>query len=225
MTDRREFGKMAVGGALGAFLAAARRGNAAVHQNAPGIKLCAQSGAAPSDEQLTFLKQIGAQYVSVGAPADMRTAEGFLQIKKRYADAGITVWNIGNTSVHNMPEVTLICPAAIRKSRSTNSTSATWGKPVSTTPPMPIWATAYGPAAAAWSAAPRRVSSTWRAPRSAVSGTARRGRSPSPTGASSPRTRSGPITLISSNRLRRWRKRPACASAFTRTIRRCLSSR
>src|SRR6476659_5075723 len=115
MTDRREFGKMALGGTLGALLAAARRGTAAVHQNAPGIKLCAQSGAAPSDEQLTFLKQIGAQYVSVGAPADMRTAEGFLQIKKRYADAGITVWNIGNTSVHNMPEVTLNLPGRDQK--------------------------------------------------------------------------------------------------------------
>jgi mannonate dehydratase len=115
MTDRREFGKMALGGTVGALLAAARRGTAAVHQNAPGIKLCAQSGAAPSDEQLTFLKQIGAQYVSVGAPADMRTAEGFLQIKKRYADAGITVWNIGNTSVHNMPEVTLNLPGRDQK--------------------------------------------------------------------------------------------------------------
>jgi mannonate dehydratase len=110
MTDRREFGKMAFGGAVGALLAAGRRSMAAVHQSAPGIKLCAQSGATPSDEQLTFLKQIGAEYVSVGAPPELRTAEGFVQIKKRYADAGITVWNIGNTSVHNMPEVTLNLP-------------------------------------------------------------------------------------------------------------------
>ena len=40
---------------------------------------------------------------------------GFLQIKKRYADAGITVWNIGNTSVHNMPEVTLNLPGRDQK--------------------------------------------------------------------------------------------------------------
>jgi mannonate dehydratase len=40
----------------------------------------------------------------------LRTAEGFLQIKNRYASAGITVWNIGNPSVHNMPEVTLNLP-------------------------------------------------------------------------------------------------------------------
>jgi mannonate dehydratase len=107
MNNRREFGKAAFGGALGALLAEPGRVIAAVHKNAPGIKLCAQSGANPSDEELLFLKQIGAEYVSVGAPPDLRTAEGFLQIKKRYADAGITVWNIGNTGVHNMAEVTL----------------------------------------------------------------------------------------------------------------------
>jgi len=45
----------------------------------------------------------------------LRTAEGFMAIKKRYADAGISVWNIGNASVHNMPEVTLNLPGRERK--------------------------------------------------------------------------------------------------------------
>jgi mannonate dehydratase len=71
--------------------------------------------AKPSDDELLFLKQMGAEYVSVGSTPDLRTAEGFLQIKKRYADAGITVWNIGNTSVHNMPEVTLNLPGRDQK--------------------------------------------------------------------------------------------------------------
>jgi mannonate dehydratase len=105
---------MALGGVMGALLAP-REANATVHANAPGIKLCAQAGATPSDDELLFLKQIGAEYVSVGAPPDMRTADGFLAIKKRYADAGITVWNIGNTSVHNMQEVTLNLPGRDRK--------------------------------------------------------------------------------------------------------------
>ena len=113
-TCRRDFGKMALGGALGA-LVASHASKAAVHANAPGIKLCAQSDATPSDDQLLFLKQIGAEYVSVQAPPGMRTAEGFLAIKKRYADAGITVWNIGNSSVHNMPEVTLNLPGRDQK--------------------------------------------------------------------------------------------------------------
>ena len=107
---RREFGKVAA-----VMLAAQGAGSPSVHQSAPGIKLCVQASAQPSDEELLFLNQIGAEYVSVGSTPDLRTAEGFLQIKKRYADAGITVWNIGNTSVHNMPEVTLNLPGRDEK--------------------------------------------------------------------------------------------------------------
>jgi mannonate dehydratase len=115
--DRREFVKLAVGGALGAaaFLPSEATASAAVHKNAPGMKLCAQSSPKPTDEDLLFLKQIGAEYVSVGSTPDLRTAEGFIQIRKRYADAGITVWNIGNMSVHNMPEVTLNLPGRDQK--------------------------------------------------------------------------------------------------------------
>src|ERR1700760_5121416 len=115
--DRREFVKLAVGGALSAagVFASPRSASATVHPSAPGIKLCAQAPAKPTDDDLLFLNQMGAEYVSVGSTPDLRTAEGFLQIKKRYADAGITVWNIGNTSVHNMPEVTLNLPGRDKK--------------------------------------------------------------------------------------------------------------
>ena len=115
--DRREFVKLAVGGALSAagVFASPRTASATVHPIAPGIKLCAQAPAKPTDDDLLFLNQMGAEYVSVGSTPDLRTAEGFLQIKKRYADAGITVWNIGNTSVHNMPEVTLNLPGRDEK--------------------------------------------------------------------------------------------------------------
>jgi mannonate dehydratase len=115
--DRREFVKLAVSGALSgaALLSTAAPASATVHKIAPGIKLCAQSSAKPTDDELLFLKQMGAEYVSVGSTPDLRTAEGFLQIKKRYADAGITVWNIGNMSVHNMPEVTLNLPGRDKK--------------------------------------------------------------------------------------------------------------
>src|SRR6202166_4428048 len=115
--DRREFVKLAVGGALSAagVFASPRTASATVHQSAPGIKLCAQATAKPTDDDLLFLNQMGAEYVSVGSTPDLRTAEGFLQIKKRYADAGITVWNIGNSNVHNMPEVTLNLPGRDQK--------------------------------------------------------------------------------------------------------------
>ena len=67
---RREFGKLAAG-ALGAA-AFARDAAAAVQKVAPGIKLCVQSPPKPSDEQLLFLKQLGAQYVSVGSTPDLQ---------------------------------------------------------------------------------------------------------------------------------------------------------
>jgi len=114
---RREFGKAALGGALGAaaLLAAKSESFAKVQRNSPGIKLCGQFPAQPTDNDLLFLKQVGVEYVSVASTPDLRSAEGFLQIKKRYADAGITVWNIGNSDVHNMPEVTLNLPGRDQK--------------------------------------------------------------------------------------------------------------
>jgi len=114
---RREFGKAAVGGALGAaaLLSSQRKGFAAVHSSAPGIKIDVQSPATPTDDDLLFLKQLGVGYVSVASTPELRTAEGFLKIKKTYANAGVTVWNIGNSSVHNMPEVTLNLPGRDQK--------------------------------------------------------------------------------------------------------------
>jgi mannonate dehydratase len=111
-SDRREFGKLALGGAMGAaaILSSATASRAAVHNSQPGIKLCAQVGPTATDQQLQYLQQLGVEYVSASSSPETRSTEGFRQIKKRYADAGITVWNIGNTTVHNMPEVTLNLP-------------------------------------------------------------------------------------------------------------------
>jgi mannonate dehydratase len=111
---RRDFARVAIG-AFGAAAVTRSRIGAQAARATPGIKLCVQGPAKPTDEQLLFFKQIGAQYASVGSTPDLRTADGFMQIKTRYADAGITVWNIGNTSVHNMPEVTLNLPGRAEK--------------------------------------------------------------------------------------------------------------
>ncbi|MDX6459603.1 MAG: hypothetical protein QOE55_3300, partial [Acidobacteriaceae bacterium] len=63
--DRREFVKLAVGGALSAagVFASPRTASATVHPIAPGIKLCAQAPAKPTDDDLLFLNQMGAEYV------------------------------------------------------------------------------------------------------------------------------------------------------------------
>lgn len=114
---RRTFSKLALSGALGgpALFSAATTGHAKVPKIAPGIKICVQSSATPTDDDLLFIKQLGVEHVSVGSTPELRTAAGFQQIKQRYAAAGITVWNIGNTDVHNMPEVTLNLPGRDEK--------------------------------------------------------------------------------------------------------------
>src|SRR5215510_5653934 len=112
--DRRDFGRVTLG-AFGAAALGGQRTQSAPQKTGSTIKLCVQSPATPSDEQLLFLKQLGAEYVSVASTPELRTAEGFMQIKKRYADGGATVYNIGNTSVHNMPEVTLNLPGRDQK--------------------------------------------------------------------------------------------------------------
>ncbi|HZC27928.1 MAG TPA: mannonate dehydratase [Actinopolymorphaceae bacterium] len=60
------------------------------------------------DDDLTFARQIGVDYVSVGTTGG--TYEEFAAIKARVENAGLSVANIGNTDVHNMPEVTLNLP-------------------------------------------------------------------------------------------------------------------
>ena len=53
-------------------------------------------------------KQIGVQYVSI--PTSGGTYETFSTFKQRVEGAGLRVANIGNSNVHNMPEVTLNLP-------------------------------------------------------------------------------------------------------------------
>jgi mannonate dehydratase len=121
--DRREFGRMALTGALGAasLLAGTKRsagaapGEIAAAGARSAIKLCVQSSARPDAEELLFLQQIGTRYASVASTPDLRSAAGFKEIKERYAAAGVQVWNIGNSDVHNMPEVTLNLPGRDRK--------------------------------------------------------------------------------------------------------------
>jgi mannonate dehydratase len=115
--DRRDFAKLALGGA--AALASARSASAVVVPNAPGIKV-GISGGQGSEDNWAFLKQIGVEYVSLGATPETATAEGFKKIKSDWEGAGFKVYNIGSGmgpsgSLHNMPEVTLNLPGRDQK--------------------------------------------------------------------------------------------------------------
>ncbi|MEJ7608526.1 MAG: mannonate dehydratase [Bryobacteraceae bacterium] len=94
--------------ALGATAAAALSAYGAkkpLEPWAPGIKISLQIPTEFKDDDLTFAKQLGVGYVSVGTKGgDYQVFSGF---KKRIEGAGLKVANIGNQNVHNMPEVTL----------------------------------------------------------------------------------------------------------------------
>ncbi len=116
--DRREFVKLAVGGALGAsaLLSSAGRASASGidYTWSPGIKFSSNDESAePTDDQLLFLTQIGVEYVNVDTNRDQRTLDWFLKIKKRYGDAGIKVWTIGE--VQCIPEIVLNLPGRDEK--------------------------------------------------------------------------------------------------------------
>jgi mannonate dehydratase len=115
--DRREFGKMALlGAAAGASILSSGRDSAAkISKNSPGIKLSVQMPSDPSDEDLQFVKQLGVGYVNIPTGGENSTAENFLRLRQKVESAGLKIWNIGNSSVHNMEEVTLNLPGRDRK--------------------------------------------------------------------------------------------------------------
>lgn len=107
MTSRRTF----LSAALAAAAARALPGQSAkrpLEPLAPGIKISLQIPNNFSEEDLTFARQIGVDYVSI--PTSGGTYETFIDFKKRVENAGLKVANIGNSNVHNMPEVTLNLP-------------------------------------------------------------------------------------------------------------------
>lgn len=96
---------------LGAAASAASSAHAArrpLEPLSPGIKISLQIPTDFTNDDLTFAKQMGVEYVSV--PTRGGNYETFAGFKQRIEAAGLKVANIGNSNVHNMPEVTLNLP-------------------------------------------------------------------------------------------------------------------
>lgn len=115
---RRAFGKYVIGGAVAgnafAMPLVAQRSKK-LPELPPGIKISLQIPTDPSDEDLQFAKQIGVDYVNIPTGGDKATLENFVRLKQKVDAAGLKVWNIGNSNVHNMEEVTLNLPGRDRK--------------------------------------------------------------------------------------------------------------
>jgi len=81
----------------------------------PGIKVSLQISTDATDEDLQFAQQLGVEYVNIPTGGKRATLENFIRLKQRVEAAKLKVWNIGNSNVHNMQEVTLNLPGRDQK--------------------------------------------------------------------------------------------------------------
>ena len=114
---RRDFIKLAAGAvAAGAFWNPFdARAAAKLESLSRGIKVSLQISTDASDEDLRFAQQLGVNYVNIPTGGRKATLENFIRLKQRVEAAKLKVWNIGNSNVHNMPEVTLNLPGRDKK--------------------------------------------------------------------------------------------------------------
>jgi mannonate dehydratase len=115
---RRTFSKLALAGAFTKSAIASplqQQIHNPLQPLAPGIKIALQVPTDPADEDLQFARQLGLEYVSIFSSVSQATLENFQRWKQRVEGAGLKVWNIGNSNVHNMPEVTLNLPGRDQK--------------------------------------------------------------------------------------------------------------
>jgi mannonate dehydratase len=110
--SRRDFAGIALCGTVAGSTAASA---SKLEPNPPGIKISIQSGSDPTDDDLNFVRQLGISYINLGTHGEQATAENFVRLRNRAEAFGLKVWNIGNTDVHNMEEVTLNLPGRDRK--------------------------------------------------------------------------------------------------------------
>jgi mannonate dehydratase len=113
--SRRDFARAALGGALAALPLLGCAAPQERPQAAPsgGIKISLQLPGDFTDEELVFARQMGVAYVSI--PTRGGTYDTFAGFKRRVEAAGLKIANIGNSNVHNMPEVTLNLPGRDQK--------------------------------------------------------------------------------------------------------------
>lgn len=111
MPTRRTFATLAAAAPLAAGAPARRP----LEQWAPGMKISVQLPTDPTPDDLTFVQQLGVSYVNIPTGGLRSTLETFIDLKRRVEAAGLKVWNIGNSNVHNMPEVTLNLEGRARK--------------------------------------------------------------------------------------------------------------
>ena len=114
--NRRELGRLALGGALGAAVVGwpelSSASSAVTPPQPSGIHLSCNVPLHPKDDEILFFKQLGLDTVyGRGSKPEDQTVEGLKAIKKRWADAGIDFTDIDNPGVNaNLGAVVLNLP-------------------------------------------------------------------------------------------------------------------
>ncbi|MCB0120794.1 MAG: hypothetical protein KDE58_01050, partial [Caldilineaceae bacterium] len=81
------------------------------YSSTPGIQIAIQTGADASDEDLQFFEQLGVEWAMVGIrDQSQHNLDFYKHLVKRFGDRGIKIYRIANSSVHNVPEITLNLP-------------------------------------------------------------------------------------------------------------------
>jgi mannonate dehydratase len=76
----------------------------------PGIKIAAQAPPEPTDEDLAFIQQLGLEYAVVWCGPDAASADYYASRRELYAQAGITLYGMGDSGVHNQDAIVLNLP-------------------------------------------------------------------------------------------------------------------
>lgn len=114
--ERRRLGKIALAGALGGkVLSSFTIVKAASKENTSNVKLAAMRGDDTSEENLTFIKQLGLDYVVVWTSGEKTTYENLLKLRQTIETAGLKIANIGNGSTHCQDKITLRLPGCDEK--------------------------------------------------------------------------------------------------------------
>lgn len=76
----------------------------------PGIKIAAQVSPEPGEKDLEFVRQMGVEYVVMWTDSNHANYEYFASRREIFESAGLKVYGIGNSSVHNQDALVLNLP-------------------------------------------------------------------------------------------------------------------
>lgn len=76
----------------------------------PGLKVAAQMSPEPTDEEMTFVRQMGVEYAVTWIDPEKASPEYYRSRREHFERGGIKLYGLGNRSVHNVDAITLNLP-------------------------------------------------------------------------------------------------------------------